>query len=595
MSITRCIHSSGWMILLLFLFVPRFAFAQDVDGDGFTEAQGDCDDTDANVHPDATENYVAACSDDVDNDCDGNVDQDDEDCDYVDVDGDGCSASVDCDDRDDMIMPGATEICGDGIDQDCDGQDEVCQTDDDGDGYTETQGDCDDTKSWINPGQDEVCNGADDNCDGVIDIDAVNAPTWYYDNDDDGYGNPNDSWDACSQPCKYVANADDCNDWENLAWTGRDEDCDGIDNDCDSVIDEDPVDGTTFYADVDDDGAGDPLSTTSQCSLPTGYTANSDDCDDTDASLNVLDVDLDGWTTCDGDCNDGDDTIRPGWPETCDGVDEDCDGQVDESPTDGTTFYVDSDGDGFGSTSSSTVACSAPSGYVTDNTDCADADDTIFPRPHEMWIGEDVNCTDDVDNDCDGSIDELDWDCGNDDGDFAGIDIDGNGQLDDPIYNAVDAFRPYDADSNSTLESVCNKADVVFDTDNDQMTTNVWQTSDAVIQGNPSSWGGGFQTMNLNRTVVLGEVLPGHYCLDMTGFAWRKYYGRLISTIESDGTTTATNQTQCEDWQATTTGQSLFCTTYDDEFCRLANPNDGCVTTDYIIGIDWDTTNVEGI
>jgi hypothetical protein len=161
----------------------------DNDGDTFAVEGGacglvDCDDADPLVNPGAAE----ACSNGIDDNCDGLIDDQDPTCLIcTDLDGDGYSLEggacglTDCDDSDPAVNPGTAEACSNGIDDNCDGlidtQDPACLicTDLDGDGYSIDGGpcgqvDCDDTDPAINPGAAEDCgNGSDDDCDGLID------------------------------------------------------------------------------------------------------------------------------------------------------------------------------------------------------------------------------------------------------------------------------------------------------------------------------------------------------------------------------------------------------------------------------------------
>ena len=204
----------------------------------------------------------------------------------------------------------------------------------DGDGLAAEEGDCDDSNPAIFPGADEHCNALDDDCDGEVDEDdAVDASTWYADGDGDGHGDPGVEEVACYQPEGFVSEAGDCDDGEPLAWTGAEEVCDEVDNDCDGTVDsDDALDAPTWYADTDEDGYGDPTSTTTACDQPEGYVLN------------------------DGDCDDGEGGVHPGAAEVpYDGVDQDCSGED----------LVDVDGDG-------------EPAVEAGGADCDDADPTLI-------------------------------------------------------------------------------------------------------------------------------------------------------------------------------------------------------------------------
>ncbi len=339
----------------------------DVDNDGFsssTVSEGtDCNDDDASVYPGATETPY----DDIDQDCDGS--------DLTDVDQDGYDAETvpggsDCDDQDAMVHPGAVETPYDGIDQDCDGSD-LTDVDNDGHDATVAGGDdCNDGDEAIHPGAEELCDDIDNNCDNVVDKDAVDRSTYFTDGDHDGFGNPENPQLACAPTGSLVEDNSDCDDTSADIHPGADETCNELDDDCDGSVDEGVQ--TTFYEDADSDGFGNPDADTDACSAPDGYVSNPDDCDDTDANT------------------------FPNATETCDERDNDCDGSIDEGVQ--TTFFLDADSDGFGNPDKTTLACSAPDGYVSDNTDCRDTNDLINPAQQESCNG--------LDDDCDGSIDE---------------------------------------------------------------------------------------------------------------------------------------------------------------------------------------------
>jgi len=188
----------------------------------------------------------------------------------------------------------------------------------DGDGWFEGE-DCDDLDDRIHPGSPEFCDGIDTDCDGRIDPpDAVDAPTWYRDADGDNIGSSTDTILSCTHPgSDWVAIDGDCDDTNDRVYPGAEEICDGLDNDCDGVVDpDDSVDATAWFFDADGDGHG--VATHSMMA-----------CAGADST----------WVAIDGDCDDTSSDIYPGAPEYCDAIDSDCDGT---ESTDIASFHASS-------------------------------------------------------------------------------------------------------------------------------------------------------------------------------------------------------------------------------------------------------------
>lgn len=147
----------------------------DLDGDGVFSEEclgSDCNDNDPNIYTGAPEDGGDGSNngDGVDNDCDGLVDEGTND---YDDDGDGYTENEgDCDDSNPEVNPGAEEIVGNNIDDDCDGGTDsgTDGTDDDEDGFSEEEGDCDDENPFVHPDAEEIIgNNIDDDCDGLVD------------------------------------------------------------------------------------------------------------------------------------------------------------------------------------------------------------------------------------------------------------------------------------------------------------------------------------------------------------------------------------------------------------------------------------------
>jgi len=119
----------------------------------------------------------------------------------------------------------------------------------------------------------------------------------------------------------------------------------------------------------------------------------------------VVDLDADG-SPADVDCDDTDATVHPDAREVCDGVDNNCNGRADDADpqldaSTATTFYEDSDGDGYGVATQTVQACVAPAGFSGANTDCLDTDPNVSPAGLEVCNGIDDDCDDWVDDDDD--------------------------------------------------------------------------------------------------------------------------------------------------------------------------------------------------
>jgi hypothetical protein len=340
-----------YMILCLGLFACRTdptsqpkTKNHDFDGDGYTEDDGDCNDEDIFISPDADE----TC-DEIDNNCNGAIDEDVNIALFIDSDGDGYGSE-------ESVEYSCTVL----------------------DGFVLEGGDCNDADETINPGVSETCDEIDNNCNG--DVDEAVGEVFYPDNDGDGFGGIGSTETLlCELQEGYSESNDDCNDSDPTISPSSEEYCDDVDNNCDGEIDEDTaMDVSNWYLDSDVDGYGVDDESVIGCMGPPGYSPSA------------------------GDCNDGDASINPDSTEICDGIDNDCDDLLDDEDTNvggAADWFLDFDQDGFGTINTTVYSCDMPSGYVLDATDCDDQDSSINPDAIEVCDG--------IDNNCNNAIDEV--------------------------------------------------------------------------------------------------------------------------------------------------------------------------------------------
>ncbi len=361
--------------------VTCVAVCGDADSDGYC-ADVDCNDSDANINPGATD--VAGSG--IDANCDGQYLW------YIDSDGDGYGSTAtvsstntspgvgesatgdDCDDLVATTNPAGTDVAGTGIDANCDGN-YLWFVDADGDTYgsiatvsstnaspgageSATNDDCDDASASINPGAVDVAgSGIDSNCDGNY--------LWFVDADGDTYGSiATVSSTNASPGAGEYATADDCDDASASINPGAvDVAGSGIDSNCDGNY--------LWYVDADGDTYGSTATVSSTNASPgAGESVTADDCDDASASINPGAVDVAG-----------------------SGIDSNCDGNY--------LWYVDADGDNHGSVFTIISSNSTPGvGESTTNDDCNDGDADVYPGAPSLPDGKD--------NDCDGNVDKVD-------------------------------------------------------------------------------------------------------------------------------------------------------------------------------------------
>jgi uncharacterized repeat protein (TIGR02543 family) len=615
----------------------------------FVIAGGDCDDGIAAINPGATE----VCNG-VDDDCDGLTDEG-----FPDYDMDGIANCVDPDDDDDGVADGSDCAPLDEtkwqsqnlyIDADDDGYDAGLQLvcygaaipvgykastqgadcadndntkwqvqnlyiDSDDDGYdagqqfvcygaaiplgykASTQGtDCNDNDNtkWqsqmlyidadddgYDAGLQLVCYGAaipvgyKDITQGTDCADNDNTKwrtgTFYADNDGDGYGAGAGSL-VCygaTTPLGYSVVSTDCDDGNADINPGESEVCNGVDDDCDTEIDEGVK--STFYRDNDLDLYGDPASTIEACNPPAGYVANNLDCDDNDPLEKpgqewYTDADNDDYPSADApvtqclrplngklqteltalttDCNDNVSAIHPGATELCNGIDDDCDVTIDEDVV-YQDYYTDSDNDGYGDAGASPESsCSTVAGKVANNLDCDDTDADINPGETEVCNGVDDDCDNLTDEGFANTDNDAMADCVDPDDDNDGV-ADGSdcAPLDNTRWQSQNLYIDADDDGyDAGLQLVCYGAAIPVGykastqgTDCADNDNTKWQVQNLYIDSDDDGYDAGQQFVCYGATIPTGykATTQGTDCNDNDNTKWQSQM--LYIDADDDG------------------------------------------------------------